>query len=198
MKMKKKMSLLAMCLCLVCIALPAQAQLRFGLKGGLNVSKVSFSGDVFDGENRSGFFIGPMAEFTFPILGIGVDVAALYNKVDARAVNRSTQSVIDDSFKSMEIPVNVKWSFGSSRLGVYVAAGPQFGFNVGSGQFANQFKAKKHYTTFNVGAGVKLFRHFQVGANYNFGINKMAKCEEDGTTISVKKNTWQVSLAYLF
>lgn len=57
------------------------------------------------------------------------------------------------------------------------------------------------YTTFNVGAGVKLLRHIQVGLNYNFGISKMAKTvseDYEGPEINMKKNTWQVSLAYMF
>ena len=59
---------------------------------------------------------------------------------------------------------------------------------------------KKSYTTFNVGAGVKLVQHLQVGLNYNFSINKMAKAHIDDYegSVNMKKNTWQVSLAYLF
>ena len=61
--MKKILSTLMVVACLW-IAIPAQAQLKFGLKGGLNISTLTFSEDVFKGDNRTGFFIGPMAEFT--------------------------------------------------------------------------------------------------------------------------------------
>ena len=40
--MKKVLSTLALMACIM-MALPAQAQLKFGLKGGLNISKVTFS-----------------------------------------------------------------------------------------------------------------------------------------------------------
>ena len=56
----------------VCIgmAMPAQAQIHFGVKGGLNLSKASFSnvGENFKKDNFTGFFIGPMAEFNIPML----------------------------------------------------------------------------------------------------------------------------------
>ena len=181
------------------------SKLKFGLKGGLNITSLSFSGDMFKGDNRTGFFIGPMAEFTIPVVGLGLDVAALYNQAKGKA-NYYGEDIIsqNETLKSFEVPVNLKWTFGmGSTLGAYIAAGPQFGFNVGSGLFnigKETFDMKKSYTTFNVGAGVKLVQHLQVGLNYNFSINKMAKAHIDDYegSVNMKKNTWQVSLAYLF
>lgn len=201
--MKKILSTLMVAACLW-MALPAQAQFRFGLKGGLNISTLSFSSDLFKGDNRTGFFIGPMAEFTIPVVGLGLDVAALYNQSKGKADYYEEGVSEDKTLKTIEIPVNLKWSFGlGSTLGGYIAAGPQFGFNVGSGLFnigSETFDMKKSYTTFNVGAGVKLVQHLHIGLNYNFGINKMAKAFIDDYegSVEMKRNTWQVSLAYMF
>ena len=53
--MKKIISVLMVAVCLM-MAAPAQAQLHFGVKGGLNISKLSFSKDafkiIFDGEKK--------------------------------------------------------------------------------------------------------------------------------------------------
>ena len=68
--MKKILSTLMIVACLF-LAVPAQAQLQFGLKGGLNISKLTFSKDIVKSDNRTGFFIGPMAEFTIPVVGLG-------------------------------------------------------------------------------------------------------------------------------
>ena len=65
--MKKIISVLMVAVCLM-MAAPAQAQLHFGVKGGLNLSKVSFSKSDLKGDNKTGWFIGPMAEFTLPLL----------------------------------------------------------------------------------------------------------------------------------
>ena len=77
--MKKIFGALMIAVC-IGMAMPAQAQIHFGVKGGLNLSKASFSnvGDNFKKDNFTGFFIGPMAEFNIPIVGLGVDAALLF------------------------------------------------------------------------------------------------------------------------
>ena len=197
--MKKMISVLMVAICLM-MAAPAQAQLHFGVKGGLNISKLSFSKDALKGDNKTGFFVGPMAEFTVPIIGVGADIAALYSQTELAAKGYNT----DVKLKTIEIPVNLKWSFGfGSMLGAYIAAGPQFGFNIGNKKGFMDYELKKNNTTFNVGAGIKLIRHLQVGVNYNFVLSHTATIDVPRATggietIKIKNNTWQVSLAYLF
>ena len=60
----------------------AQAQLSWGVKGGLNLQKADFDDAMSNlkTDNFTGFFIGPMAEFTIPIVGLGVDGALLYSQ----------------------------------------------------------------------------------------------------------------------
>ena len=182
--MKKLIGILAATLMIV-FAMPAQAQLKMGLKGGLNLSKLSFSSSDLKGDNQTGFFVGPTAEFTVPLIGIGFDISALY----------SQKSLDDDaSLKSVEIPVNLKWTYGlGSILGVFVAVGPQFGFNIGHKSYG-YYDLKENYTSFNVGAGVKLIKHLQIGANYNFCLGNIGTYDGE----KVKTNTWQISLAYMF
>ncbi len=193
--MKKIFSALMLMACL-CLAIPAHAQLQFGVKAGLNVSKVSVSKEIFSPDNRTGFFFGPTAEATIPLLGLGIDVSALYNQYGVDTEEGSTMK------KSIEIPVNVKWTFGfSSVVGAYLAVGPQFGFNVGHKWFRDVCEFKKKSTSFNVGAGLKLFGHVHVGANYNFAVkdNGIMVKDDNGTYVDgFKQNTWQVSLAYMF
>ena len=193
--MKKIISVFMVAVCLM-MAAPVQAQLHFGVKGGLNLSKASFSNDALKGDNQTGWFIGPMAEFTLPIIGVGADIAALYSQTDLAAKGYDT----DAKLKTFEIPVNLKWSFGlGSMFGAYIAAGPQFGFNIGNKKGFMDYELKKNNTTFNVGAGVKLIRHIQIGVNYNFALSHTATIETTNEeVIKIKNNTWQVSLAYLF
>lgn len=202
--MKKIISLCMIAVCLL-MAVPAQAQLHFGVKGGLNLSKISFSSSDLKGDNKTGWFIGPMAEFTVPIIGVGVDVAALYSQTELGVEEEYTKNA---KLKTIEVPVNLKWSFGLGSLaGIYVAAGPQFGFNIGNKKGFMDYELKKNNTSFNVGAGLKLIRHLQIGVNYNFALSSTAKYTDrytgpivDGSvqTVKVKNNTWQASLAYIF
>ena len=194
--MKKLLSTLMVIACLA-LAIPAQAQIKFGVKAGLNVSKLHLSEETLSSDNRAGFFVGPTAEFTLPLLGLGIDGSVLYNQFGVDSEEGTSTK------KSIEIPINLRWTVGfSSLVGAYVAVGPQFGFNVGDRWFDEVCEFKKNTTSFNVGAGLKLLGHLQVGANYNFALKDNGKIHsgdiEDLTTIGFKQNTWQVSVAYLF
>lgn len=80
--MKKILSLVFMVAAMM-YATSANAQIKFGLKGGLNVTSMSFSEDVFDASNKTGFFVGPMVKVTVPIVGLSFDAAALYDQKEA-------------------------------------------------------------------------------------------------------------------
>ena len=135
--MKKVLSILMVAVALM-MAAPAQAQLiKFGVKGGLNLTEIDMKGSAnWWEENTTGFFIGPMMEVTLPILGLGVDGAVMYSQ---RGNNATKQ-------QGIEVPVNLKWSFGlGSMLGAYLAAGPDFYFNFkdfGSEQTAAKLNEK--------------------------------------------------------
>lgn len=193
--MKKVLSTLLLVIC-CWLAIPAQAQIHFGLKGGIDVSKMTFSSDLLKGDNRTGFFIGPMLDFTVPVVGVGVDVAALYSQSGLKANDEFSES---ETLKSIEVPINLKWTIGlGSTLGVYLAAGPQFGFSLNDKLWDN-IEAKKCAVSVNIGAGVKLVQHLQIGVNYNIGASKLANnIIAEGFETNIRKNAWQVSLAYLF
>ena len=220
--MKKIISVLMVAVCLM-MAAPAQAQLHFGVKGGLNLSKVSFSKSDLKGDNKTGWFIGPMAEFTLPIIGIGADVAALYSQTELAAKGYST----DAKLKTIEIPVNLKWSHSLLKLiGIYLAAGPDFSFNLKSDNIGSDLadiavstvqgdkasiKRKAANVGLNFGAGIILVKHLQVGFNYNLPLTSSAREDIkdgnvanaigtlfDGDTFDTKNKKWQISVAYLF
>lgn len=191
--MKKIVSTLLVMLCLLC-AVPSQAQVKFGFKGGLDISKL----DTKVSDNRTGFFVGPMIDVTLPIIGLGIDVAALYSQSGIDVNNKSSEKL-----KSVEIPVNLKWTLGlGSTFGVFIAAGPQFGFSINDGWKELMEESNKSFVSVNVGAGLKLLRHLQVGVNYNIGASKLGDMIVDSSEgklrSGIRKNSWQVSLAYMF
>lgn len=72
--MKKVLSIVFLMAAML-FAANANAQIKFGLKGGLNVTSMSFSEEVFDASNKTGFFVGPMVKVTVPIVGLSFDAA---------------------------------------------------------------------------------------------------------------------------
>ena len=179
-------------------AVPAQAQLKFGVKAGLNVSKASLDKGVLSADNRTGFFVGPMAEFTLPVIGLGVDAALLYDNKSVKVYSESK------SLDYIDIPINVKYTIGLGSLAsVYGATGPQFSYNIGGKSILDgSYALNDSDFSWNIGAGVKLLGHLQVGYNYNIALGKTAEVKDanaiDFVGKSFKNNTHQISVAYMF
>ena len=185
------------------VTIPAQAQFKFGLKGGLNLTDMSFSVDDVDVSNRAGFFIGPTAKFTLPIVGLGLDASVLYDQREAKLKGT------DDKIKqqAINIPINLRYDIGLGSLAaVYLAAGPQFGFNIGDKhqtlvEDVSEWKLNDSNFSVNVGLGVMMLGHLQVGANYNIVCGKTGEVTViDGVEEAFRgrSNTWQISAAYYF
>ena len=200
MKLKKIFTALALLLSFAW-APPASAELKFGVVGGLNLSKMSFSGSdksLLSSDNRCGWYIGPKAQFTLPIIGLGLDASIQYSQ---RRLNVDAQDNGESqTYKSIEVPINVRYDLGlGSMASVYIATGPQFGFNCDKSIFRDaDISVKDANVTWNVGVGVTLLSHLQVGAGYNFAVGKWAESKDPDYDLNVKANTWQVQVAYLF
>ena len=195
--MKKIFSVLMVAVALM-MAAPAQAQLiKFGVKGGLNMSKIDWGK-----ENSTGFFIGPMAEITLPIIGLGIDGALMYSQKTNLSYEYAGNDVssVDLKEQGIAIPINLKYSFGlGSLLGVYLAAGPDFFYNFKDID-ATAFKAKKSQVAINLGAGVKLLKKLQVGITYQIPMGDSFEWKDAVAKVAngTKTKTWQVSAAYIF
>jgi hypothetical protein len=110
--MKKVLSVL-MVVAAMMFATNANAQIKFGLKGGLDVTNMSLSNDVFDASNKTGFFVGPMVKVTIPVVGLSFDAAALYDQKEAKVSVDDAETTMTQ--KSLNIPVNVRYG-GASLL----------------------------------------------------------------------------------
>lgn len=193
----------------------AQAQVKFGLKGGLNVTNMSLNSEVFDADNQTGFFIGPTVKFTLPIVGLGIDASALYDQRDAKVKVEDDGESVESKIKnqSINIPINLRYGVGlGSTASLFLFAGPQFGFNVGDKnqslyKDAAQWRLKSSTFSVNVGLGAMLLSHLQISANYNIACGKTGETtvsEALGTTAQEvfskrgRANAWQIGLAYYF
>ena len=196
-------------------AASAQAQVKFGLKGGLNVTSMSLNSEVFNADNQTGFFIGPTVKFTLPIVGLGLDLSALYDQREAE-VSLDGNDVPDSKLKAkaINIPLNVRYGVGLGSLAnVYLFAGPQIGFNVGDKnqsifKDAAEWRLKSSTFSVNVGLGATLLSHLQVSANYNIACGKTGDVTVGSALGDVaqdivgskrgRSNAWQIGLAYYF
>lgn len=190
------------------LAMPSEAQVKFGLKGGVNVTNMSFSSSDLDASNRTGFFIGPTVKFTLPIVGLGIDASALYDQREAKAKDEDGTYGSTLKQQAINIPINLRYGVGLGSLAnLFLFAGPQFGFNVGD---KNQkitdgetWKLRSSNFSINVGAGFTVLSHLQISANYNIACGKTGEYRDvsDATNVFKRRgraNAWQIAAAYYF
>ena len=194
----------------VAYAMPSNAQIKFGVTGGLNMTNVSVKDAASDVsgafKSRAGFFIGPTVKFTLPIVGLGVDAAAVYDQREGKVGEGDNTQTL--KAQSIQIPINLRYGAGlGDLLELFVFAGPQFGFNVGSNKKFEEIKSewtlKSANVSANLGLGLTVLSHLQAKFNYNWALGKTGEMEAtiDGvkkTVGSAKYNCWQISLAYWF
>lgn len=220
--MKKIFTVMAVALMMM--ALPAKAQVGFGLRGGLNLTSVTFSESDLSSSNRAGFFVGPTLKFTVPIVGLGFDVSALY---DQRNSGVEGETIIE---KNIFVPINLRYQFGLGDMAsIFLKAGPQFGWNIGgktyslkdisttAGNIKSDFQLKKSNMSINVGVGAMLLSHLELGITYNIALGKTGEVsytsvagdvakealDAAGAVVGLKDwntrtNAWQLNLAYYF
>lgn len=198
----KKVTGLVLIILMAFIAVPVKSQLKFGVKGGLNISSVHLNSDILKADNVTGFQIGPMIETTIPLIGVGLDAAILYSQkgMDVKSETGTSTNVKTDY---IDVPVNLKWKFGLPIIKGYLAAGPYIGFRVGGDKFweipgsvVGQVKAKNFSAGLNFGAGVELISHLQVGINYGLGLTDNYSAEK--YDLNAKNHGWSVTAAILF
>lgn len=178
--MKKNLIILFVALS---VFMPSQAQFRFGLRGGVNsvdndITAVSLE-TVTSTDSYTGYFVGPSIELD--LLGLGINVAALYSQKGMKLANEET-------FKknNLDIPVSVKLFFGDSGIQPFLQGGLQFSFLMGDVEKkyidvmtgndklyqVSSFSFDNSNWSMNIGAGLKLFDHLNLTVNYNMPVTK--------------------------
>lgn len=206
--MKKILSLIALA---VAFAAPSQAQVKFGLQGGLNLTEMSVNKSEFESavKNNAGFFIGPTIKLTVPIVGLSFDAAALYDQRSAESKGDGTTIKV----QTLQVPVNVRYGVGlGSVANIFAFAGPQFGFNLGSKNKTfseyqgevSKWTMNSSNLSLNLGIGATIIDHLQLKVNYNIALGKTGEFKEESTlnqvtdVVKAKANAWQISAAYFF
>ena len=221
--MKKNILSFAVLVAALAFALPSQAQIKLGVKAGLNVNSFNVKNLPVnvDKKNRNGFFAGVTADVTVPIVGLGADVSLLYdnrcigmggNDIDEDAAGRVTTGDYVETHKTfhyISLPINAKYTVGLSSLAsVYVATGPQFSWNIGDRHWSfadadEGWELKSSQFSWNVGCGATVLSHVRVGYNYNIALGNTAEMtiwNTAGNAVKgkLKNNSHQISLTYLF
>ena len=179
------------------MAIPAQAQIDWGLRAGANIVNMKMSSDILGSKNNAGFYVGPTVKFTVPIVGLSFDASAVYDQRTAKIVDDTKGVTEERKQQTIQIPINIRYGWGlSSAANFFLFAGPQFGFNV-SKHYSN-WTWKSSQFSVNVGIGATVLSHLELKANYNFVVGKSAVASSNNFEGNSRFNTWQIGLGYYF
>ena len=207
----KVVKVMLLLLALQILPATSEAKVRFGVTGGFQLTDMSLSHDALNKSNRMGWFAGPTVKFTLPVVGLGVDVAALYDQRDLKVDHTVFKQ------KSIVVQGSARYGVGiGDMLGIFLKAGPQFSFNVGD-DFVHWLTTEEEYKqwslqetmlSINLGAGVSFAKHFEADLRYNIPISKTSDFtwNELGNELwdqtwhhaKSRTNAWSVSVTYFF
>ena len=208
-------------------------KLQYGIEAGLDLNKLSVPSSYQEAitnakstDNQLGYFVGPKIKF-LTLIGLGFDAAVLYNWKKSTFENTSIENIngIDynvtrSKTKNMNylvVPINLRYQFNllGSKLGIYATAGPQWSLFIGdrdlswnsitNGALEETASAtfKQNTISANLGAGIMLLSHLQVGFTYNFPLTDNGEMtfkydNVNSVKENFKNNTWQIRLNYYF
>ena len=194
--MKKFYITLAIAALTMLMAIPAQAQIDWGLRAGANIVNMKMSSNILSSKNNAGFYVGPTVKFTVPIVGLSFDASALYDQRTAKVVDDANGITEERKQQTIQIPINIRYGWGLGDMAnIFLFAGPQFGFNV-SKKYSD-WTWKSSQFSVNVGIGATVLSHLELKANYNVVVGKSAVAVDSWAGNS-RFNSWQVGLGYYF
>ncbi|WP_431242864.1 porin family protein [Flavobacterium sp. P21] len=192
----------------------ANAQdVKFGVKGGLNLS--NFSGDTegVDLKSKAGFHVGGFAEIKLSDK-FAIQPELLYSTQGPKAVNQMGEDENGITYTG-DVCFNLSYINVPVMFKYYVAekfnieAGPQIGFltsakmktTIDGFNGSNEMDVKDIFESIdfglNLGAGYDFTDHFSADIRYNLGLANIAKTE-DGDDSKLHNGVFSLSVGYKF
>ena len=175
------------CFLLTLVTKNSQAQLQFGLKGGVNYNSDSFesvSNDVLNGaKTKTGIHTGLWVRAKLPIIGFYIRPEVIYTELN-NSVNYespfSAPKTTDFKFRKIDVPVLI----GKKFLGIgNVFAGPSFQYILSSDFELNDLKevsTESFSLGIQLGAGIELGR-LGIDLRWERGLSKTETVFVDNT-----------------
>lgn len=191
-----KQTLTAVVLAIALSAISANAQVGFGVKGGLNLTKLNVNNPEVSYDSRSGYHAGLFLRGKFNKVAIQPELLFFTQ----RGEFKSTLLTAQESFTYLSIPLIFKfYTVGGLNLQV----GPQFGFLIdgdrkvstftGSGTYDITDYYKKSDVSVSLGGGYDFGVGLGLDVRYNIGvkdINNAANGQEAKSRIFLVSLGW--------
>lgn len=214
----KKFSLIALALS-TCVAMFAQnentktmaSKARFGIKGGVNLSKLRPSAYGANEPNtnlKSTFHVGALVNIPVGTGGFAVQPEAIYSRQGSKLSQTmtvgsvTTTSSYEQDMGYVNIPVMLQWK---SAGGFYAETGPQAGFLMHAQQEGpgnnteteNEATFKKFDFAWGAGLGYLSRMGIGIGARYNHGFRNVLDNDADANP-SLRNSVVNIGLSWQF
>lgn len=179
---------------------------RFGLRGGLNLSTISLSEDnvSVSTDSRAAWHVGAIVDI--PLMQSLYIQSGLYFMDKG---GKETDGDYKETYSPMylEIPVlaSYRYDFGSAAQ-LQINVGPYFAYGVGGkikekDEYEDEEEeyeifdhAKRFDCGLQFGAGVTFASHYYIGFAYDLGLTNIAKDSD----YKIKNRSWMFSVGYTF
>jgi hypothetical protein len=175
------------------VAINADAQIKLGIKAGLNVSDMSFSnkiGESLDNTyaNRTGWHLGMAMKMKFPLFPLTLQPELLFS---TKGFNNDENSHLTLNY--IEIPLNLQWGISIGKIRPYVELSPYLSYLVGSN------KALKELNSWDggvgLGVGIDIWK-LQISGKYVWGLEGNVGDIAGFKDVSFKSRSVRISLGY--
>ena len=170
------------------------AQLQFGLKGGVNIS--NFTGGNFNNIEESSlvaFHAGGLVRIKFDHLVLQPEL--LFSSQGAKLDDGVTEA--DYKVSYVNIPIMLQWQFKGS---FYIEVGPQAGFKVSEdipNSTIDEF-AKSTDLSIGVGLGFLKNKGLGIGGRYMVGVSNVGDFDSANIDPDFRNGVLQFSLIFVF
>lgn len=185
-----------------------QAQTRWGVVAGVDLTNLSFDQDLFTINQNVGATAGVTGELMIPGIGFGVDASLLYTQRGA-TLNLGERPLWSSQgygkenmlLHYLEIPIHLKFKFKNlngleSTIMPIVFVGPEFSFLVGHSNIKAMEYAGGEFGL-DVGIGCEILQRFQVNASYCWGMSYALKTKQLDD-FSARNRCWKLACTYFF
>jgi hypothetical protein len=153
------------------------AQLRFGVKAGVNFSEFK----TLQTEGAA-WQVGLVSQFKIPLVGLGIQPELLYS------VNKGE----DNSIGYFHVPVNLRWQpLPIPIVKPIILVGPYFGYAVNFKGF-NKDNINRFDWGIGLGGGIEIWK-LQIEGRYNWGLQDIGI-----NGLDLKNNVLTLSVIYFF
>ena len=197
----KRLPLFFAILALITLALPASAQLRYGIRLGGVIANASLNdAGGYSLANKGGFSGGFMLEYQVPTCGLAADIALLYTRYNTRLKIVGAPA---EAFgrNIMEIPIHLKYKVNAGLFHNCVCpmvyTGPSLMMRMGR-KHARPMSSDAVQPGWDVGVGVDIVNFVQLQAGYRFGLGNAVKSFDGHPDASMRTSGWQIAANLLF